>query len=112
MPAIQEARHWLGILDKKQYDEAWERASILVQKSITKEEFIEQARRSREPLGSFIKRTIIMAQPRTELPGAPKGKYVLITFNSVFHNKAKVTESIMIEQEADTTWKVAGYFIL
>ncbi len=112
MPATREARHWLGILDKKQFDEAWEKASVLVQKSITKEAFINHARRSREPLGSFIKREIIMAQPHTQLPGSPKGRYVLITFKSQFHNKQKVTETIMLQQETDESWRVAGYFIL
>ncbi len=112
IPATSEARHWLSILDENKFDEAWEKASLLVKESISKEAFIAQALRSREPLGSFIKRDILMAQPHTQFPGSPKGHYVLITFKSTFHNKDKVTETIMVQQEPDTTWRVAGYFIL
>lgn len=112
MPATKAARQWLKILDSKKYDEAWEKASPMVQKAITKEAFINQARRSREPLGQLVNRDILMAQPHTQLPGSPEGKYVLITFKCQFHNKAKVTESVMVQEEPDTTWKVAGYFIL
>jgi len=110
LPATGEARRWLTTLDKKEFGSAWEKSSILVRNTITKEEFIKQSTRSREPMGSFVKREIIMAQPKTELPGAPKGQYVLITFKSQFHHKDKVSETIMMQKDPDNSWRVAGYF--
>lgn len=112
LPATSEARRWLKTLDKKQFGDAWEKASILVRQTVTKEEFIKQATRSREPLGSFIKREILMAQPKTELPGAPKGQYVLITFKSDFFNNHKVSETVMIQKDPDNSWRVAGYYVI
>lgn len=112
MPATSEARKWLTIMDHNDFSHAWEQASILVRQSITKEAFIKEASRSREPLGSFIKRDILIAQPKTEMPGAPQGQYVLITFKSEFHNKQPVNETIIVQKDPDNSWRVAGYFAL
>jgi len=112
MPATKAARIWLNLLDQSKYASCWEQASVLVRKSISKEAFIKQATRSRQPLGTFMERTVFFIQPKTNLPGAPKGKYVLIKFNSIFSNKEKTTETLIIQQDPNNSWRVAGYFIL
>jgi len=112
IPATVAARKWLKILDKNQFGHCWENSSVLVKKNLSKEAFIKEATRSRQPFGSFIKRDIIMSQPKVELPGSPKGKYVIIKFESEFVNKKKVTQTVIVQQDPDQVWRVAAYFAM
>ncbi len=112
IPATVAARSWLKMLDKNQYGRCWEESSVLVKQNLSKESFIKAATRSRQPLGTFIKRNIIMSEPKTKLPGAPAGKYVLIKFESEFSNKKKVSQTVIIQQDPDQVWRVGAYFAM
>lgn len=112
IPATVAARYWLQMLDQSQFGHCWEKSSILVKKNLSKEAFIKEATRSRQPFGPFIKRNIVMSQPKVELPGSPKGKYVIIKFESEFANKKKVIQTVIVQQDPDQVWRVAAYFSL
>lgn len=112
LPATHAGRQWLQLLDQDKFAKSWQQASILVKKNISQDDFVKSAERTRLPLGSLEKRTVIMVQPKTEMPGAPKGKYVLMTFKSKFNNKAEdVTEMLMLQEDPDKQWRVAAYFL-
>ena len=112
IPATTAARDWLKLMDQDKFAQCWQQASVLVRKSVNEKDFVESAKRSRLPLGSLIKREITMVEPKTKLPGSPKGKYVIATFKAKFHNKADpVTEILMLQVDPDNQWRVAGYFL-
>lgn len=110
--ASKAARAWLKLMDDKEYGKCWAMASPMIKKVISEKAFIDQAERSRQPLGTFKKREVVFIEPKTELPGAPKGQYVLITFKSQFNNKQEgASEMLMMQREQDNVWRVAAYFI-
>jgi len=47
----------------------------------------------------------------TDLPNAPKGKYVVIQFKTSYRNKKDAIETVTPMKERDGGWKVSGYFI-
>ncbi len=66
---------------------------------------------TRKPLGTLLERKFSGAEFRTALPGAPDGKYVVITYRSSFQNKRITVETVTPMQEADGKWRVSGYYI-
>lgn len=46
-----------------------------------------------------------------DLPGAPKGDYVVIVYDTVFADKAGAIETITPMRDSDGKWKVSGYFV-
>jgi len=45
------------------------------------------------------------------LSGAADGRYMVLQYQAAYDNQALATETITAKQEADGSWKVAGYFI-
>ena len=102
---------WLVLLDQANYAESWEKAAGLFQSKLPKEKWGETLTKLRTPLGAVKSRKLMQAQHTTDLPGVPKGEYVILQFETRFEKHDKpVTETItpMLEGE---TWKVAGYFV-
>ena len=65
----------------------------------------------RAPLGRCLSRTLLNRRLVESLPGAPKGPYVVIRFDSVFERQREAVETITPVRGADGVWRVAGYFI-
>jgi hypothetical protein len=54
---------------------------------------------------------VISATFTDKLPGAPKGKYVVIQYASEYTKKAEVIETVVPMLGEDGSWKVSGYFV-
>ena len=48
---------------------------------------------------------------KTELSGAPDGKYVVIRYRVSFENKAGAVETITPVLDKDGLWRISGYFV-
>ena len=104
------AASWLALADQGKYQETWNNASSLFQAAITPEDWTRAVNAARGPLESLVSRTLGSAEFYRELPGAPDGEYVVLTFNSVFARKAKAVETVTVMKDGDA-WRVSGYFI-
>jgi hypothetical protein len=102
---------WLVLVDQQKYGESWDAAAKLFQKAIKRDGWREAVGPVREPLGKVISRKLRSAEPRTSLPGAPDGKYVVFQFDTSFENKKSAVETVTPLREEDGSWKVSGYFI-
>jgi hypothetical protein len=109
--AVASAEKWLTVVDKGTYAESWEEAAVFFKNAITKEQWEQSMQSFRKPLGRLVSRKVQSAVYRTSLPGAPDGKYVVITFKSAFENKKSAIETVTPMFEKDGTWRVSGYFI-
>ena len=56
-------------------------------------------------------RSFLGAVYKTQLPGAPDGKYVVIQYQAAFENKATAVETITPMLDKDGRWRISGYFI-
>ena len=101
---------WLELVDSEQWTESWSQASTLFQGAVGQQQWAQQVRSVRGPLGHVESRKLKSAEHMTSMPGAPDGDYVVIQFDTVFENKAAAVETVtpMLDGEQ---WRVSGYFI-
>jgi hypothetical protein len=109
--AVSAARSWLSLLDEGSYSRSWQQSAPLFQAKITEKSWQQIAETVRKPLGGTLSRQLKSAQPATQLPGAPDGKYLVLQFNTSFAAKAAAVETVTVGQEKDGAWRVSGYFI-
>ncbi|HTV24696.1 MAG TPA: DUF4019 domain-containing protein [Polyangiaceae bacterium] len=110
--AAQDASQtWLALVDAGQFEASWDAAAALFKSSVTKEQWNSSLKGAREPLGATSSRKLQGAEYKTQLPGAPDGKYVVVYYDTAFAQKAAAKESVTLMEEPDASWKVAGYFI-
>lgn len=105
------AKTWLALVDSGQFDASWDAAATLFKSSVTKEQWNSSLQGARQPLGEVNARELKGSEYKTQLPGAPDGKYVVVYYESSFAQKQGAKESVTLMQEPDASWKVAGYFI-
>jgi len=109
--AQQSADAWLAWVDSGQYAESWQEASQLFKAHVTKEQWQDALRATRDPLGKMLSRKLKSATYTTTLPGAPDGEYVVIQFESSFEHKQSAVETVTPMLDKDGKWRVSGYYI-
>ena len=109
--AVASAETWLTVVDKGKYADSWQEAAVFFKNAVTKEQWEQSMQSFRKPLGRLVSRKVQNTLFRTSLPGAPDGKYVVITFETFFENKASAIETVTPMLEKDGNWRVSGYFI-
>jgi ABC-type molybdate transport system substrate-binding protein len=109
--AGKAAQSWLALVDSQQYAATWEQAAKPFQMAISKPDWETAVATARAPLGQLEQRVLISASYTEELPGAPRGQYVVIQYKTQFSKKQAAVETITPVKDADGTWRVTGYFI-
>ncbi len=109
--ALRSARTWLSLIDNGRYAESWQEASTYFRGAVSREHWETSLAGVRAPLGKLISRKVGKTKEATTLPGAPDGRYVVMTFKSSFEQKKTATETVTFMREKDGAWKAAGYYI-
>ena len=110
-PAQTAALDWLKHADAGQYGQSWDSAAGLFRAAITRDAWVTAIQSVRAPLGQVKGRTLKSATLTRNMPGAPDGEYVVLSFATQFENKLQAVETVTPRQELDGSWKVAGYFV-
>ncbi len=108
--AEQADLDWLQLIDRADYNDAFEQAAAAM-RSGTETEFARAIGQTRAPLGPLQSRKLHGEKETSKLPGAPDGHYVITQYDSAFAHKHTATETIIAVEEPDKTWRVTGYFI-
>ncbi len=109
--AKKAAESWLELVDAAEYGKSWAAAASMFKAAVTEgqwEAAVLQARGPFEPMGA---RQFLGAKYMTELPGAPKGQYVVIQYQVMAADNTKLVETITPMRDTDGTWRVSGYYI-
>jgi hypothetical protein len=109
--AEDAARAWLALVDGGRYAESWGAAAAAFREAVPRERWAEQVGVARRPLGHVLERALRSAVPRTSLPGAPDGEYVVLQFDTVFERAQAAVETVTPMRDRDGRWRVSGYFI-
>jgi hypothetical protein len=109
--AVVSAEKWLAVADNGKYADCWEKAAAYSKNAVSKEQWVKAMQSFRKPLGRLVSRKVRSTTFKTSLPETPKGKYVVITFKSVFEKKKSAIETVTPMLDKDGTWRVTGYFI-
>ena len=78
---------WLGLIDRGEYGPSWDQAAEYFRRAVPKDQWTQTLTAVREPLGDLVSRKLSRAQYADSLPGAPDGRYVVLTFSASFSNK-------------------------
>lgn len=105
------AAAWLGLIDNGQYSESWKEASSYFQNAVPEQRWAASLEVVRKPLGRLISRRIVKSQEANSLPGAPDGRYVVMSFSTEFEHKKSAVETVTFMLDEDGAWRAAGYFI-
>ena len=105
------AKQWLLLVDAGEYSQSWEEAGEAFKGAVTREIWEQQLTAVRSPMGAVVSRELGSTQPLTDPPSAPPGEYLVIRFSASFEGQATVTETVVLAQEGEDDWKVAGYFV-
>jgi len=109
--AVEAAEKWLTLVDKGDYAESWETASVLFRKAVSQNDWEQALSKSRGLFGNMISRELMQAKYETSLPGAPDGEYVIIQFRAAFEKKSAAVETVTPMKDPDGEWRVSGYYI-
>ena len=105
------AKSWLELVDKGDYPASWGQAASAFKAAVTQATWESAVRGVRAPLGAMKSRVLKSAQPRSSLPGAPDGEYVVLQFETQFEHKSSVVETVTPMKDKDGLWRVSGYFV-
>ena len=109
--AQQSSDTWLALVESGKYADSWQEASQFFKAAVTKEQWQNAMRGSRDPLGKMLSRKLKSATYSKTLPGAPDGEYVVIQYESSFEHKQSAVETVTPMLDKDGKWRVSGYFI-
>ena len=109
--ALKAAEKWLALVDQGKYAESWKESSELFRAAVTAEKWDEALQGSRKPLGKVVSRKVKSATYSDAVPGAPKGEYVIIQFDTAFENHPGSVETVTPMLDKDGTWRVSGFYI-
>jgi hypothetical protein len=108
--ALQAAEAWLKLIDTGQYGAAWDEASTMFRNAVSRAEWEKKATTARESLGKVLERKVASKQLTHELPGAPDGTYVVLTFEPRFEHKERGHEMVTMMLDGGR-FRGAGYII-
>jgi hypothetical protein len=109
--AAAAARAWLDLVDGGRYAAGWDAAAPAFKGMVTRDEWERAVHSVREPLGRCLSRTLRSHKLVDSLPGAPKGPFVVLQFESEFEHKEGAVETVTPALGDDDFWRVTGYFI-
>ena len=109
--AQEAARAWLAHTDRGDATASWNDAGKQFRNAITVERWAQSLNRVRPPLGAVSQRALLKTQFRKTFPGAPDGEYAVVVFRTTFAKKANASETVTLEHESDSAWRVVGYFV-
>lgn len=107
--AVNVAQQWIALVDQGQYAESWSASGKLFQANMQQQQWVQTLTGARMPLGSVVSREVAGSEIRESLPGAPAGRYALVSFATNFENKPDIIETVTMILEEDGQFRVVGY---
>jgi Protein of unknown function (DUF4019) len=109
--AVTAATAFLGLVDAGKNGESWDAAASYFKWTMPKDKWDAMLVNARVPLGRVTSRTLAAKKFVKDLPGAIKGDYVVMVFNTAFDAMPKAVENVTAMLEKDGTWRICGYNI-
>lgn len=108
--SLQAAESFINQVDKEQYKESWEAASMLLKGTMSEKEWVKYLTTLRKPLGPVTSRTLGGQFPAEDPQGLPKGSYMVVVYQTKF-STAEGRELLTLSLGYDGIWRVMTYQI-
>ncbi len=109
--SVTAAEKWLNLVDNGNYHDSWETAAVTFKLKIPEASWTTILDTTRKPLGNITNRKILEQKPAFDPQGLPKGKYMVIFYETSFSTKPKGNELVTLMKLDDGTWKVLTYLV-
>jgi hypothetical protein len=106
-----QANRYLELLDQGQYEEAWQKMSILFMTLNDQQQWQGQQQTIRATYGPLSSRQLSRISYRQSYHLSPDGQYVIVQHNSVYQNKAKTVETVVFDCRNDHECSIREYII-
>jgi hypothetical protein len=108
---IQAGLSSLRQIDEDRSGELWDTASAFVKAKFTKAEFVGNVRRSRQTVGTVVRRDwagVIRIRYLDDSAGVPAGQYANVDYATHLSNNQTAFEKVSFRLEPDG-WHLTGY---
>lgn len=105
------AESWLALVDSTRYAESWESAAPGFQQQVTPAQWSQAVAQARGQLGSVQDRVVQAVQQLEEVPGLPRGNYMVVEYATRFSQMPRVSETHLLVLGEDGIWRTGGYFV-
>lgn len=105
------AQDYVEGLDQEKYADSWSKGDQIFQHTITKEEWADNLKDKRKPLGKMKSRTLKDQRIAKDPHGLPKGAYMIVQYKTTFANGPEAEELITLRRGSDGKWRVLTYQI-
>ena len=102
---------WLALTDSGKYPESWDEAAQSFENAVSRDQWVNQIKPVRSPPGKVVSRKLKSATYTKALPGAPRGEYVILQYETNFENRPSSLETLAPMLDKDGKWRVSGYYI-
>lgn len=107
----ERSLNYLILLDGSHYETAWQAMSPLFKLLNEQHQWQRRQQAIRDAYGQVLVRTIDRISYRDAYRNSPDGTYVTIQFDTVFSNKAKAVETIVLDCNDGPDCSVRDYVI-
>jgi hypothetical protein len=104
------AKQWLGLVDDKNYDEAYKQMGAAAQGKNSSGMWAQKMSSIRDPLGAMANRDIKSIKLTRILAGMSDGQSATVQFNSSFAHKASAVETVVMISDKGA-WSVTSYSV-
>ena len=108
---IERSAEFLQGLDDGRFDSAWQATNPLFKILNDRERWLTRNKALRAAYGSLISRNTRHVAYRKTYTNSPDGDYVIIQHDSVFTNKAKAVETVILDCPALEECSIREYII-
>lgn len=100
---------WLALVDAADYGASWDHAADSFKAQVTKQQWTDAVKEVRDKTGKCKSRSLKSATYTQDVPGAPKGEYVIFEYGAIYDSGAFTETAVAVQEKA--AWKVGGYFV-
>jgi hypothetical protein len=106
-----QARDYLALLDDGQYESTWDAMSPFFK--LLHDQYLWQGKQQaiRDAYGPLKSRLIRLSSQRQTYKNSPDGNYVVVQFDTVFRNKAKAVETVVLDCQNTFECTIRDYII-
>lgn len=104
--AIREAQQILEQLDVMEGEQVWESGTLLFQARYNKESWTALQQVRRLSYGAPLSRELRTVNHKSSYYFSPDGSYFIVQFLSAFSNKQETVETVILDANDPTSWKI------
>lgn len=107
----EAADRWVQTIDQGNFGQSWKDADAGFQANVSEIQWTQTLQQIAAQTGKMLKREFKSEEVKSDLPGAPAGKFKFVVYQTAFEKAPQVTETVVLIETKDGSWKVTGYFL-